>query len=203
MYILLDADNIVLEIIPDEDPVFPGVPVSDRYAPDFVARLTQVEDDPSAQPGKMYLDGVFVDPPAPSVDPPPETLPEYLEQAKAQRIAQAETDLEAYLEAHPITWTDGHTYGITATQQAQLTSKIAVAQAKATLSAPYDLTWNATDGACTSWELADLLALAFAIDGRVTALESYKQDKVLEIKAAETVEALAAVVVDYDSVPLA
>ena len=126
-----------------------------------------------------------------------------LEQAKAQRIAQAETDLEAYLEAHPITWTDGHTYGITATQQAQLTSKIAVAQAKATLSAPYDLTWNATDGACTSWELADLLALAFAIDGRVTALESYKQDKVLEIKAAETVEALAAVVVDYDSVPLA
>ena len=202
MYILFDDNNIVLEIIPDEDPIFPGVPVSDRYAPDFVARLTQVEDDSSAQPGMMYLDGVFVDPP---VDPsdPPETLPAYLEQAKAQRIAQAETDLEAYLAAHPITWTDGHTYGITATQQAQLTSKIAVAQAKATLSAPYALTWNATDGACTSWELADLLALAFAIDDRVTALESYKQDKVLEINAAETVEALAAVVVDYDSVPLA
>lgn len=123
-----------------------------------------------------------------------------LEQAKAQRIAQAETDLGAYLATHPITWTDGHPYGITATHQAQLTSKIAVAQAKATLSAPYDLTWNATDGACTSWELADLLALAFAIDDRVTALESYKQDKVLEINAAESLDALAAVVVDYDTV---
>lgn len=123
-----------------------------------------------------------------------------LEQAKVQRIAQAETDLEAYLAAHPITWTDGHTYGITATQQAQLTSKIAVAQAKAALSTPYALTWNSTDGACTSWELTDLLALAFAIDDRVTSLESYKQEKVLEINAAADLDALAAVVVDYDTV---
>lgn len=123
-----------------------------------------------------------------------------LEQAKAQRVAQAEAGLTAYLDAHPIKWTDGHTYGITATQQAQLTSKIAVAQAKASLGAPYELTWNAADGACASWELTDLLALAFAIDDRVTALESYKQDKILEINAAADLDALAAVVVDYDTV---
>lgn len=123
-----------------------------------------------------------------------------LEQERARRIKQAEEDLAAYLAAHPITWTDGHTYGITATHQAQLTSKIAVAQAKATMSEPYALTWNATDGACTVWVLSELLALAFAIDERVTALESYKQNKVLEIGAAESLEALAAVVVDYDTV---
>ncbi|RKI64702.1 hypothetical protein D7V91_15670 [bacterium 1xD42-67] len=49
MYILLMDDDAVQEIVPDEDPVFPGIPIEERYAPDFVARLiympagTQVE----------------------------------------------------------------------------------------------------------------------------------------------------------------
>lgn len=45
MYILLTSENTVAEIIPDEDPVFPGVPISDRYTPEFVAKLLHVDDN--------------------------------------------------------------------------------------------------------------------------------------------------------------
>lgn len=41
MYILFDRNNKVLEIIPEEDPHFPGVPVTERYAPDFVVQLVR------------------------------------------------------------------------------------------------------------------------------------------------------------------
>ena len=41
MYILFDENNKVMEIIPDEDPHFPGVPVTERYAPDFVVQLVR------------------------------------------------------------------------------------------------------------------------------------------------------------------
>lgn len=199
MYILLDDDKIVLEIIPDEDPIFPGVSVSDRYAPDFVARLTQVADDPSAQQGKMYLDGKFVDP---SVDPsdPPETLPEYLEQAKAQRIAQSKEDLAAYLETHPLAWTDGQAYAITAEKQAQLTGKLMAATMAQSLSQPYDLTWNSTGEVCKAWTLEDLSALAFAIDARVTTLVTYQQTQEVAMRDAKDLDELNSIVVDYDTV---
>lgn len=44
MYILLTAENTVSEMIPDENPVFPGIPVDERYAPEFVAQLLHIPD---------------------------------------------------------------------------------------------------------------------------------------------------------------
>lgn len=44
MYILLTDESTVAEIIPDEDPTFPGVPIEDRYAPEFVAKLMHISD---------------------------------------------------------------------------------------------------------------------------------------------------------------
>lgn len=43
-YILLNDDNAVAEIIPEENPDLPGFPVEERYAPDFIAQLLSVED---------------------------------------------------------------------------------------------------------------------------------------------------------------
>ena len=45
--------------------------------------------------------------------------------AKTARIAQSKAALAAYLEAHPIQWTDGAYYAITADKQQQLASKTA------------------------------------------------------------------------------
>lgn len=117
------------------------------------------------------------------------------------RIAQSKKDLAAYLETHPITWTDGEQYSITAEKQAQLTSKIMAATMAQTLSQTYTLTWNSTGQVCREWTLQDLSALAFAIDARVTALVSYQQTQEVAMRNAASREELDAIVVDYDTVP--
>ena len=120
--------------------------------------------------------------------------------AKKLRIAQSKTALAAYLAAHPIAWTDGEYYAITAEKQQQLASKIIAATMAQTLSASYTLTWNSTGEVCKEWTLQDLSALAFAIDARVTALVTYQQTQEVAIRGAETLDALRAIAVDYDTV---
>ena len=123
-----------------------------------------------------------------------------LEEEKAARIAQSKADLDAYLLAHPLAWTDGNQYAITREKQQQLTAKILSATLAAQTATPYALTWNATGQACAPWTLENLAALAIAIDARVTALVSYQQAKEVAMQAAATAEALAAIEVDYDAV---
>ena len=121
---------------------------------------------------------------------------------KLERIAESKAQLAAYLLTHPLQWTDGQYYAITAEKQQQLTGKIMSATLAAQTSTPYSLTWNATGQECQSWTLENLTALAFAIDARVTGLVSYQQAQEVAMQAAATLEALEAIPVDYDSVPL-
>lgn len=120
---------------------------------------------------------------------------------KAAKIQQSKAALEAYLQAHPLQWTDGEYYAITGEKQRQLTGKILSATMAQTLSADYTLTWNSTGEVCRAWTLADLSALAFAIDARVTKLVSYQQTQEVAMRAAVTLEELDAIEVDYDTVP--
>ena len=53
MYSLLTG-NVVSEIIPDEDPVFPGVPIERRYAPSICAKLLHVQDDAGVEQNWVY-----------------------------------------------------------------------------------------------------------------------------------------------------
>lgn len=112
------------------------------------------------------------------------------------RIAQSKADLATYLETHPITWTDGEQYSITAERQAQLTGTVVAAQADGQ---PPE--WNSTGGVCREWDVAELTALAVAIKNRVKALVKYQQTQEVAMRSAATREELDAIVVDYDSVP--
>lgn len=123
-----------------------------------------------------------------------------LQESKDERIAQSKADLEIYLAEHPLQWTDGEYYSITAEKQNQLTSKIMAATMAQTLSTDYTLTWNSTGEACKEWTLQDLSALAFAIDARVTKLVSYQQAQEVAMRNAETLDELNAIEVDYDAV---
>lgn len=123
-----------------------------------------------------------------------------LDTMKADKIAKSKADLATYLESHPIQWTDGLEYSITAEKQSQLMGKLMAATMAKSAGNTYDLTWNSTGEVCKSWELADLTALAFAIDARVTALVSYQQHQEVDMRNAATQEALDAIEVDYDSV---
>lgn len=111
------------------------------------------------------------------------------------RIAQSKADLATYLETHPITWTDGEQYSITAERQAQLTGTVVAAQADGQ---PPE--WNSTGGVCREWDVAELTALAVAIKNRVKALVKYQQTQEVAMRNAATREELDAIVVDYGSV---
>lgn len=139
-------------------------------------------------------DGVLV-----GITPSERPAPD-LEPIKAERIAQSKTDLETYLLEHPLQWTDGEYYAITAEKQNQLTSKIMAATMAQTMSTDYTLTWNSTGEVCKEWTLPDLYALAFAIDARVTALVTYQQTKEVAMRNAATLEELDAITVNYDEV---
>ena len=201
MYILLTDENTVSEIIPDENPIFPGVPIEQRYAPDFVAKLLHFPDETEVAQNWVYdpETETFSEPPKPEPEPEPEPEPD-LESIKAERIAQSKTALETYLLEHPLLWTDGEYYAITAEKQNQLTSKIMAATMAQTMSTDYTLTWNSTGEVCKEWALTDLYALAFAIDARVTALVTYQQTKEVAMRNAETMEELEAITVNYDEV---
>lgn len=114
---------------------------------------------------------------------------------KAQRIRQSKADLASYLEAHPLLWTDGEYYSITAEKQAQLTSTLVCAQADGQ---PPE--WNSTGGVCREWDVQELTALGVAIKDRVKALVKYQQTQEVAIRNAATQEELDAIVVDYNSV---
>lgn len=53
-YYVFLMDNIVREIIPEIDPVFPDLPIEARYTPDFLAQCVIVEDDSGVQTGDIY-----------------------------------------------------------------------------------------------------------------------------------------------------
>jgi len=45
MKYLFIRDGIVAEIIPEEYPIFPGIPITERFAPDFLAKCEAVPDE--------------------------------------------------------------------------------------------------------------------------------------------------------------
>ena len=71
MYILLTKSNTVAEIIPDEDPVFPGMPIGERYARDFVEKLMLVPDGIAVEQNWVYdpVAQTFSEPPQPEPEP--------------------------------------------------------------------------------------------------------------------------------------
>lgn len=54
MYILMNPDNTVGEIIPTYDPDFPGVPIEDRYEESFIKTLMEFPDDMKVEQNWEY-----------------------------------------------------------------------------------------------------------------------------------------------------
>lgn len=72
-YVLL-KDNIAQEIIPECDPVFPGVPIEKRYSADFIAQLMPVEDNIAVEQNWVY------DPDGKTFAPPEENASDDIEE---------------------------------------------------------------------------------------------------------------------------
>lgn len=146
---------------------------------------------------RAYMDGTTL---VLTNTPEPVPVVPDLDTVKAARIADSKTALAAYLAAHPLTWTDGKQYSVTEDKQALLTGNIAAYQLAVTLGQTAELTWNATGEECTVWTFENLAALAIAIKAYVRPLVAYQQGAEVAINACTTVEAVAAVPLDYGSV---
>ena len=124
---------------------------------------------------------------------PPVDLPAL----KIERIADSKTALATYLESHPLTWTDGKQYSVTAEKQSLLNNALAVYQLAIAAGQPAALSWNATGEECTAWEYDALCALALAIAEYVKPLVSRQQAIEVAINAAQTAEEVNDIEISY------
>lgn len=103
MYILLTDERAVVEIIPDEDPIFPGIPIEERYPPDFVEELIQIPDGTEVFPNWIYdpESGLFSIPPEPEPTEPDEEEPpaEPAAPALQERVEILEAETAAITKA--------------------------------------------------------------------------------------------------------
>lgn len=122
-----------------------------------------------------------------------------IEAVKVAKITDSKTQLADYLEAHPLTYSNGKQYSVTAEKQSLLTSALARNQIATAAGVQTALKWNATGEECTVWEYADLAALALAIAAYVEPLVSQQQAAEVAINACSTVAEVEAIVIVYGS----
>lgn len=102
-YVYVGEDSLVGSIIPDEDPIFPGIPVEQRYSAEFLKHCIPVDDDKDVSCGMVYDGGEFHnptpddDPSQPIPDDPPVEHQTYTE--KLDSLTEENTLLKAQIKA--------------------------------------------------------------------------------------------------------
>lgn len=190
-------NNVVAEIIPEFDPAFPNVPITERYPAEFIKKLVAVDNSVEVRVGMVYNaeTGAFNVPEPSEVEP----VPADLDAAKKQRIADSKIQLAEWLENHPMQYTDGKYYSVTEEKQSLLNNNLTSFERAEVAGVPYPLKWNASGEECVEWEYADLVTLSLAIAAYVAPKVAAQQAFEIAINACTTAEELAEVVIDYDN----
>ena len=191
-------NNTVRELIPDIDKAFPSVPIEQRYPSDVLDKCVHVADDADVRVGMIYNadTGEFSAPEVVPISP----MPEDIEGAKAYKIAESKDKLAEWLACHPLTYTDGKQYSVTAEKQSLLNGNLSSYERAqgASPSVKYPLRWNATGEECTEWEYEDLVGLSLAIAAYVAPKVAEQQATEIAINACSTIEELNGVVISYE-----
>lgn len=120
-----------------------------------------------------------------------------LEDYKAAKIAESKAALAEYLDDHPLPYTDGNRYSVTAEKQSLLASALARHQVALATGLNPALKWNATGQEGTEWTYNDLVALELAIEAYVEPLVAQQQALEVQINSCTTVEAVKGVMIAY------
>lgn len=90
MYLQIDKNNYVCEVIPDFDSAFPDIHISKRFPSDFVASLIHVNDGNDIKQGFYYdrVTGKFYS---------PENMPMSAD-AKISALEKENAELKSYIE---------------------------------------------------------------------------------------------------------
>lgn len=194
MYIILDEMNRVQQIIPDFDPNFPDIPISQRFSSSFISSLIYIEDNNTEIKEGMIQqeDGSF------SFE---ELIPvsyDNIEEAKTDKIVKSKTALQNWFINNPYLYSDGKYYSCTEEKQALLNGNLASYERAAKMGIEYPLKWNSTGEECTEWNYTNLLTLSLKIAEYVAPRVSAQQALELKIKACETIEEVEAIKIKYE-----
>lgn len=188
-------DKIVREVIPDIDPIFPGIDINERYPADMLAKCVHVDDGADVKQGMVYdaESGTFS---APEVKP----IITNIDDAKVLKVAESKEKLAEWLASHPMTYKDGKQYSVTAEKQSLLNGNLSSYERAqgANPSVKYPLKWNATGEECTEWEYEDLVSLSLAIAAYVAPKVAEQQAIEIAINACSTIDELNRVVIAYE-----
>lgn len=99
-YLYISENSVLAEIIPDEDPIFHGVEISERFSPEFIAMCVIRTDvqiaEEGIEVGMLYNkeSDKFSKPvePEPKPEPEPEPEPEPGEPTWTERVESLETE---------------------------------------------------------------------------------------------------------------
>ena len=158
-YIRLDSKNGVMEIIPDANPIFPGIPIEQRYTAEFIATLVPVEDETEVEQNWVYdpETKTFDEPPTPEPGPDPEPEPEPVEVARAAKVAEISEACNAAIDAGtsvdlPSGTREEFTY--TVADQANVSEMFTACLAGAT-----GYIYHANNSPCKTYPAADVVAI--------------------------------------------
>lgn len=119
---------------------------------------------------------------------------------KQYLVSESKRLLAAYLQKHPMLYTDEKYYSVTKDKQDLLTSNITAYQLEVQLGVTSPiLEWNASGEPCSEWTIEELSVLAITIKNYVKPFVSYQQAKEVEINACTSIEELDLVEIDYTS----
>ena len=123
-----------------------------------------------------------------------------LDALRAAKQEQNKQALADWLAAHPLTWTDGKTYGVTEQDQTEMAINLAQYQLAAAAGQPAVLEWHAQKQQCHTFTIDEYTALSLAIAAYVYPYRRYQEQVKAAIYAAQGKEELDAIKIDYGSV---
>ncbi len=121
---------------------------------------------------------------------------------RAAKQEQNKAALADWLAAHPLTWMDGNTYGVTEADQDEMALNLAQYQLAVAAGQPAVLEWHAQKQQCHAFSLEDYTALSLVIAAYVYPYRRYQEQVKAAVYAAQSKEELDAIEIDYGSVNL-
>ena len=172
---------------------------------DVLVDIYQGSKTPLDVTGYEWVDGITI----PSTSVMPKTDAEaiiaqgkeaYFERIRTQKQDANKAALAEWLSAHPLLWTDGNPYGVTEEDQKEMALNLMQYQLAVQAGQSKVLEWHTQKKSCRVFELEEFTALSLAIVDYVYPYLRYQESVKEKIYAAQTIEEINNVEINYASV---